>query len=153
MFNYTKHLLGTRSVWQQPTPFACFPIQTNLGTLYVFYNSIPLSLSKPPREKNLLCNARFWRTSSIRAEEKLRGVQEGWKYVSTCREVQGGLIGWKNNMLFNPLAPNDPYMNRTAPLTSKRWISYIYSTNVGAEYFKHALYSSFFLLFKMQFVS
>jgi len=56
-------------------------------------------------------------------------------------------------MLFNPLAPNDPYMNRTAPLTSKRWISYIYSTNAGTEYFKHALYSSFFLLFKMQFVS
>ena len=32
----------------------------------------------------------------------------------------------------------------TAPLTSKRCILYIYSTNVGTEYFKHALYSSFF---------
>jgi hypothetical protein len=32
MFNYTKHLLGTRSVWRHPSPFACFPIQTNLGT-------------------------------------------------------------------------------------------------------------------------
>ena len=35
-------------------------------------------------------------------------------------------------------------MGRTAPLTSKRCILYIYSTNVGAEYFKHALYSPFF---------
>ena len=43
-------------------------------------------------------------------------------------------------------------MGRTAPLTSKRCILYIYSTNIGAEYFKHALYSPFFL-FKMQFVS
>jgi len=32
-------------------------------------------------------------------------------------------------------------MGRTAPLTSKRCILYIYSTNVGTEYFKHALYS------------
>ena len=52
----------------------------------------------------------------------------------------------------NRLTPNDPYMGRTAPLTSKRCILYIYSTNVGTEYFKHALYSPFFL-FKMQFVS
>ena len=41
--------------------------------------------------------------------------------------------------------PNDPYMGRTAPLTSKR-ILYIYSTNIGTEYFKHALYSPFFFL-------
>ena len=46
----------------------------------------------------------------------------------------------------NPLTPNDLYMSRTAPLTSKRCILYIYSTNVGAEYFKHALYSPFFSL-------
>jgi hypothetical protein len=35
---------------------------------------------------------------------------------------------------------------RTAPLTSKRCILYIYSTNIGTEYFKHALYSTFFAL-------
>jgi len=35
-------------------------------------------------------------------------------------------------------------MGRTAPLTSKRSILYIYSTNIGTEYFKHALYSPFF---------
>ena len=37
-------------------------------------------------------------------------------------------------------------MGRTAPLTSKRCILYIYSTNLGTEYFKHALYSPFFPL-------
>ena len=37
-------------------------------------------------------------------------------------------------------------MSRTAPLTSKRCILYIYSTNIGTEYFKHALYSPFFSL-------
>ena len=42
------------------------------------------------------------------------------------------------------LTPNDPYMGRTAPLTSKLCILYIYSTNVGTEYFEHALNSPFF---------
>ena len=53
----------------------------------------------------------------------------------------------------NHLTPNDPYMGRTAPLTSKRCILYIYSTNIGNEYFEHALHPPFFFLFKMQFVS
>ena len=44
----------------------------------------------------------------------------------------------------NRLTPNDPYMGRTAPLTSKRYILYIYSTIISTEYFKHALYSPFF---------
>ena len=47
-------------------------------------------------------------------------------------------------MQTNPLTPNDLYMSRTTPLTSKRCILYIYSTNVCTEYFKHALYSPFF---------
>jgi hypothetical protein len=54
---------------------------------------------------------------------------------------------------FNPMTPNDLYISRTTPLTSKRCILYIYSTNVGTEYFKHDLYSPFFSLFKMHFVS
>ena len=48
--------------------------------------------------------------------------------------------------MFNPLTPNDPYNGRTAPLTSNRFILYIYSTNIGIEYFKHGMYSPFFSL-------
>jgi len=44
----------------------------------------------------------------------------------------------------NPLTPNEHYSGRTAPLTSKRCILYIYSTNTGTEYFKHGVYSPFF---------
>jgi len=44
----------------------------------------------------------------------------------------------------NPLTPNAPYRGCTAPLTSKRCILYIYSTNIGTEYFKHGIYSPFF---------
>ena len=46
----------------------------------------------------------------------------------------------------NPLTPNDPYKCRTEPLTSKRFILYIYSTNIGTEYFKHSIYSPYFSL-------
>ena len=42
-------------------------------------------------------------------------------------------------------------MSPTAPLTSKRCILYIYSTNIGTEYFKHALYSPFFFSSKCSF--
>ena len=45
---------------------------------------------------------------------------------------------------FNLLTPNEPYRGRTAPLTSKRCILYIYSTNIGTEYLKHSKYSMFF---------
>jgi len=48
--------------------------------------------------------------------------------------------------MFNPLTPNDHYSDRTAPLTSKRCILYIYSTKTGTEYFKHGIYSPFFSL-------
>jgi len=46
--------------------------------------------------------------------------------------------------VINPLTPNDPYSGRTALLTSKRCILYIYSTNIGTEYFEHGIYSPFF---------
>jgi len=42
--------------------------------------------------------------------------------------------------------PNDHYSGRTAPLTSKHCILYIYSTNIGTAYFKHGIYSPFFSL-------
>ena len=48
--------------------------------------------------------------------------------------------------MINPLKLNDPYSGRTAPLTSKGFILYIYSTNIGSEYFKRGIYSPFFPL-------
>ena len=46
----------------------------------------------------------------------------------------------------NPLKPNDAYSGSTVPLTSKRCILYIYSTNIGTECFKHSIYSLSFPL-------
>jgi len=67
-------------------------------------------------------------------------------------QVGGRRIRFEGHIFINRLTPNDAYMGRTATLTSQRFILYIYSTNIGTEYFKHDLYPPFFL-FKMQFVS
>jgi len=73
----------------------------------------------------------------------LGGKEAGaWRYLYSSSSVE-----------VNLLTPKDPYSGRTAPLTSKRCILYIYSTNIGTEYFKHDIYSPFFFLFKMQLVS
>ena len=53
-------------------------------------------------------------------------------------------VSLHNLMHLNPLTPNDHYRGSTATLTSKRFILYIYSTNIGTEYFKHGIYSTFF---------
>jgi hypothetical protein len=61
----------------------------------------------------------------------------------SLRHYMSNIPGKRN---INPLKPNDPYRGRTAPLTSKRCILYIYSTNIGTEYIKHGIYSPFFPL-------
>ena len=40
---------------------------------------------------------------------------------------------YSNITYLDLLTPNDPYSGRTAPLTSKRCILYIYSANTGTE--------------------
>ena len=57
-----------------------------------------------------------------------------------------GGVGGNNEMDLNFLTPNDDCSCRTAPLTSKCCILYIYSTNTSTEYFKHGIYSPFFPL-------
>ena len=57
------------------------------------------------------------------------------------------IVAFRNFLnALNPLSPNDYNSGRTAPLTSKRCILYIYSTIIGTEYFKHGIYSPFFPL-------
>jgi len=73
----------------------------------------------------------------------------GWhpKHVQwTYRIINRLLCVASRWTIINRLMPNDPYMCRTAPLTSKSCILYIYSTNIVTEYFKHVLYSPVFSL-------
>jgi len=54
-------------------------------------------------------------------------------------------IGGKQ-VRINPLTPNGPYSGRTAPLTSKLYILYIYSAHISTEYFKHGIYAPLYSL-------
>jgi hypothetical protein len=56
-------------------------------------------------------------------------------------DFQRWLSEWR--IAINLLTPNDPYRGLTAPLTSRRYILYIYSTNIGTKHFKHAARSPF----------
>jgi len=70
----------------------------------------------------------------------------GWilSFVSLLYPVKS-LSGYRMVVfVLNPLTPNDHYSRHTAPLTSKRCILFIYSRNLGTEYFKHDTYSSFY---------
>jgi len=68
-------------------------------------------------------------------------VKKTVQHAICCSNVGGGV-----GAVLNPLTPNDPYSGRTAPLTSKRCILCIYSTNTGTEYFKRVIYSPFLSL-------
>ena len=57
-------------------------------------------------------------------------------FRSTC---VNDLRSNKRSRRINPLTPNDPYTGRTEPLTSKRCILSIFSTNIGTEYFKYGI--------------
>jgi len=53
-------------------------------------------------------------------------------------------LGNETEQYFNPLTPNDHYSGRYAPLTSKRCLFYIYSTNIGINILKMVYNLHFF---------
>ena len=99
------------------------------------------------KKKYLICGVMGWDTK--RAAVLIR-KSAGWRWYNTdclSRRVFSSLPN-PSTVLINFLTPNDHYSGRTAPLTSKRCILYIYSTNIGTEYFKHGIYSPFFFASK-----
>jgi len=76
---------------------------------------------------------------------KIFRIVEGSKYNSGSMKLSGQAAASRcEGFPFNLLKPNYLYRGRTAPLTSKRCIVYIYSTNIDTEYFKRGIHSVFF---------
>jgi hypothetical protein len=69
--------------------------------------------------------------------------QKIFQYI--CRST-GAMIGKYQGLLTFSRLMIYIYICRTAPLTSRRYILYIYSTNIRTEYFKHVAHSPFFPL-------
>jgi hypothetical protein len=72
-------------------------------------------------------------------------LSESEHYVPLLKSLDTFLGPLK--LILNPLTPNDPCRDRTAPVTSKVEFLFIYSTNIDTEYFKHGTY---FPLFSLQ---
>ena len=85
------------------------------------------------------------RCKSGRSSRTLRSV-DWYLDADVSGQPIGPIFKGRTSWPLNPLTPNDLYISRTTPLTAKRCILYIYSTNVGTEYFKQPLYSPFFSL-------
>jgi hypothetical protein len=67
-------------------------------------------------------------------------------HYSRSLVVKVAVLGVNHLASINHLMPNGHFSGRTAPLTSRHCILYIYSTNIRTEYFKHAAHSPFFPL-------
>jgi hypothetical protein len=65
---------------------------------------------------------------------------------TNCRTLSTSLSNKHSYSIINHLTPNGHFSGRTAPLTYRRCILCIYSTNIRTEYFKHAARSPFFPL-------
>ena len=76
-----------------------------------------------------------------------------WQFYSLCqgqfpteRDLVLPLSVTSIIFFLNHLTSNGHFSGRTAPLTSRFCILYIYSTNIRTEYFKHAAHSPIFPL-------
>ena len=140
--------------------FSCDVTSCQLVNRYGrFGRTVAVSVSELSSPQSLHCqnltmlffDCLSWRWSRCCLSKRQRTSDRKQKSQKTCFDVLL-TVHLSIILVINRLTPNDPYMGRNAPLTSKCCILYIYSTNISTEYFKHALYSPFFL-FKMQFVS
>jgi len=59
-------------------------------------------------------------------------------FLLECGAEMSRTVVWVLQADLKHLAPNGHYMGRTAQLTYRRYILYIYSTNIRTEYFRHA---------------
>ena len=102
----------------------------------LFTGPFLVRLSPNPQDVEMTSHAKFHHT-----EETITLTKNYLTDGHDTKALPSLLRTWT---MFNPLTPNDHYSGRTAPLTSKCCIFYIYSTNTGTEYFKHVIYSPFF---------
>jgi hypothetical protein len=108
----------------------CHPVVLHNWILYVF-----VCLGENDWTQKFNLNTQWTNIKRVRGGDlwklDLSGRQR-WRINTTA------LWGtWPFFMIINPLTPNGHYIGRTAPLTSRRCILNIYSTNIRTEYFKH----------------
>ena len=147
MYSSTLSLTSAldRGGWSPPRPGRFTPRKE---TRYALYRRLGGPQGRSGRKRKISSLPEF----DPRTVQPVAGRYTDWaiatlrivnvfKHFHYCRNV----IVFRAKCV-NPLKPNDAYIGRTAPLTSRRCILYIYSTNIRTEYFKHAAHALFFSL-------
>jgi hypothetical protein len=134
------------------------PLSYNREFSYSLFYMVHAVIHKLPPALRTWAIRNFHENNKIMLSSISHSIKQAYKVLTLCAfhyefyiTDSGGITRRKLNLStefcsLNRLTPNDPYMGRTAPLTSKRCILYIYSKNIGTENFKYALYSPFFSL-------
>jgi hypothetical protein len=122
-----RGILGSVFVWDRL-------VDTDvLHALTSFVNTCPITeeffFKKDSATAHITCNS--VRLQSVLGNSIIKGLRPHSPELNPCCRLL--LVGH-----VNPLTPNGHYSGRTAPLTSRRCILNIYSTNTRTEYFKHA---------------
>jgi hypothetical protein len=99
-----------------------------------------------PELKLLCCNYNEVAVSLVQHKYK-KFYRALWLWIKKRSRFKSN-IGVINISILavNHLTPNGHFSGRTAPLTYRCCILFIYSTDIRTEYFKHAAYSPFFPL-------
>ena len=164
----SKGLIGrTHSVFQ--VPHTLYSVLTTRNITKELYLTLEAATKNQTPSIFSVALAHFSSISTVKIPLCLRKCDHVTKFSLTCFLYDTSVIGSSlhcRNFCFsnlfcnvlqvysreiNLLTPNVNYSGRTAPLTSKVAFLYMYSTSIVTEYFKHGVYSPFFL-FKMQFV-
>jgi len=118
---------------------ACYHLAQKLLSSSLLYKNVKIMVYRTILLPVVLYGCETW-SLTLREERRLRVFDN-----RVLRKIFGPrrdevTVEWRklHNKELNPLTPNDLYKRRTAQLTSRRYILYIYSTNMRTEYFKHA---------------
>jgi len=130
------NLFYSRKTWVQEHIVSVYitTVRMNTGTTLSMGTKMCRNYSRIRAE----CNSTFW--------DQYRPKHKGNMTANCIRQSFAHGSMSLPPILLNPLMPNFPYSGRTAPLTYKRCILYIYSTNTGTECFKNGIYSPYFSL-------
>ena len=137
----------TRTVTHVLRPVAALTCAVLTGTNLITTSSVTQHCHRafPPPSLCPWCSIVVWSETidTLNLTAPHTHIRPSNHTLSTINRATDELIRLMN---INPLTPNDHYSGRTEPQTSKRCILYIYSTNIGTEYFKHGVYCPFLSL-------
>ena len=137
-YTHTHTHTHTRTHTHTQSEGTCIQTQKHIGTHTRHYHDVIHSTSLLDKESSPNVTVVLLKQCWTGAMKQCSSLLEVVEFFNKFPVI------YRTRAFVNPLTPKDPYSGRTAPLTSKRCILYIYSTNIGTKSFKHGIYCPFF---------